>query len=122
RPASRRRHGSRRAMPPTPRPPAGGPLPSGPTPEGSPTHVSVAEFVRRTGLSESTVRRRLADGRIPKYQPSGKGGVIAIPLAAALSAAAPPAAPSGPSGATPAPAPPRRSGPLPAWQRRSGRR
>lgn len=52
------------------------------------THVSVEEFARLSGLSPKTIRRRLDDGSLPKFQPGGPRTRVTIPLAA-LQAVAP---------------------------------
>jgi len=41
--------------------------------------VSPKEFAVLSGLSLSTVRRYLADGRLPKIQPGGHRGRVLIP-------------------------------------------
>ena len=44
--------------------------------------VTPSELSQITGLSMSTVRRYLADGRLPKFQPGGCGGRVLIPTRA----------------------------------------
>lgn len=43
---------------------------------------SPAEFAARSGLSLITVRRYLAEGKLPKYQPGGKRCRVMIPVSA----------------------------------------
>ncbi len=45
-------------------------------------YISVDEFCVSTGLSRSTVRRRIADGSIPFHQPGGRRSRILIPATA----------------------------------------
>ena len=42
-------------------------------------YITPEEFVRLSGLSLSTVRRYLADGRLPKVQPGGHRCRVLIP-------------------------------------------
>jgi excisionase family DNA binding protein len=42
-------------------------------------YVTPEEFVKLSGLSLSSVRRYLADGRLPKYQPGGHRCRVLIP-------------------------------------------
>lgn len=42
-------------------------------------YVSPGQFVCLSGLSMATVRRYLADGRLPKIQPGGEGCRVLIP-------------------------------------------
>jgi excisionase family DNA binding protein len=51
------------------------------TPQDS-AYLSPEDFARRSGLSVSTVRRYLADGRLPKFQPGGKRCRVLIPSSA----------------------------------------
>ena len=46
------------------------------------THVSPEEFAELSGLSSATVRRYLADGRLPKSQPGGRRCRVLIPVSA----------------------------------------
>ena len=55
--------------------------------------LSIKDFARRSSLSESTVRRRIAEGSIPFRQFGGKGKRLLIPVSA-LSSVAPSAAPT----------------------------
>jgi hypothetical protein len=81
-------------------------------------HVSIPEFARRSGFSHSTIRRRLRDGSLPRFQPGGPGTRIVIPLSALHSnAPAPEAAESG-SVAVPTA---ERGGRRPQWMSSSGR-
>ena len=77
-------------------------------------YVSVDELSRLSGLSLSTIHRLKKAGKIPFYQPAGKGGRILFPHdaieRAQLAMTSVPdtvAAPKLPS--------PRLSGPAPAW-------
>lgn len=82
--------------------------------------LSPAEFATRSGLSESTVRRRVRDGTLPHRQPGGKRSRIVIPHDALVG-------PHQPTGATRPTAdqinshgqqkPRSLSGPKPLWQR-----
>jgi excisionase family DNA binding protein len=45
-------------------------------------YLSPREFVARSGLSLATVRRYLADGRLPSVQPGGRRCRMLIPVAA----------------------------------------
>lgn len=45
------------------------------------TYLTIEEFGRRSGMSASTVRRRIEAGRIAVYQPGGRGTRLAIPPA-----------------------------------------
>lgn len=42
------------------------------------TYLSIEEFSECTGLSPSTIRRRIADGKIPIWQPGGTGTRLLI--------------------------------------------
>jgi excisionase family DNA binding protein len=43
-------------------------------------YVSVGQAARYCGVSEKNIRRRVAEGRIPSYQPGGRGSAIRIPF------------------------------------------
>ena len=43
------------------------------------SYLSIKKFARLSGLSESTVRRRINDGTLPSSQPGGHGTAIRIP-------------------------------------------
>jgi hypothetical protein len=43
---------------------------------------TIQQFVVRSGLSDSTVRRRLLDGSLPRFQPGGRKKMILIPAIA----------------------------------------
>jgi excisionase family DNA binding protein len=87
-----------------------------------PHYLSVEEFVAATGLSESTVRRRIKDGSLPVCQPGGRKSRLLIPRDALArpveprAAAAPP-----PPTRPPGPDPPSLAGPRPGWVLRSAR-
>ncbi|WP_166822553.1 helix-turn-helix domain-containing protein [Thalassoroseus pseudoceratinae] len=78
----------------------------------APEYLSPAEFARRSGLSEPTVRRYVKNGKLPSYQPGGHRCRISIP-ASALRATVPsaPASVSSPQ----AEQPKRIPGPRPSW-------
>lgn len=44
--------------------------------------LTAAEFAAKSHLSLSTVRRRVAEGNLPTYQPGGKGTAVRIPASA----------------------------------------
>ena len=46
------------------------------------THLSVQEYAKATGLSLSTVRRRVKDGSVPVLQLGGKCHRVLIPMGA----------------------------------------
>ena len=79
-------------------------------------YLSPDEFARTTGLSPSTVRRRLIDGALPYLQPGGPRSRVLIPRTALVIA----------EPLSPNPARSRqevirpRSGPRPHWQKRLG--
>ena len=50
--------------------------------EPSKEYLTFHEFLALWHGSEKTLRRRLKDGSIPKYQPGGPGTLIAIPRSA----------------------------------------
>ena len=50
--------------------------------EPSKEYFTFHEFLALWHGSEKTLRRRLKDGSIPKYQPGGPGTLIAIPRTA----------------------------------------
>ena len=90
-----------------------------------PHFVSPTEFARLTGLSLTTVRRYLADGRLPKIQPGGAGYRILIPRAAIRQLASATAIPIsqhpdhlGSEPSTTSDLPSGNRGPLPKWQNR----
>lgn len=95
-------------------------------------YVSIAEFVRLTGLSDSTIRRRIRDGSLSAVQLGGRGTEWLIPGDALEQLARPQresacavpgescdrakdAAPHPPD--PPTPTRPARRGPKPTWQR-----
>jgi len=43
------------------------------------SYLDISELVARTGLSEATVWRLKRAGKIPFYQPGGKGGRVTFP-------------------------------------------
>lgn len=89
--------------------------------------VTPQEFAERSGLSMSSVRRYLADGRLPKSQPGGPRCRVLIPVDAlqqtspksvlheTASRAVNPSAEAAPGGATSHDL----SGPQPEWRKRS---
>lgn len=46
---------------------------------GAKDFLSIDELSERTGLGVSTLRRLARTGRIPVYQPGGKGGKLLFP-------------------------------------------
>ena len=90
----------------------------------TPTHyLSVEEFGAVTGLSVSTVRRRIRDGSLPVFQPGGKKSRILIPggVLTDRSRQEPVATPPEPAAASPTPSPPTLAGPRPRWTRHAPR-
>jgi len=88
-------------------------------------YLTKQELVARSGLSAATVQRYKDSGRIPFYQPGGKGGRILFPLDAIETAqrdraSNPPCSPasSEPVGTPNAVGinPPKLPGPRPRWQ------
>jgi excisionase family DNA binding protein len=81
----------------------------------APQFVDIPEFSKRTGLSDSTIRRRIRDGSLQSWQPGGPRTRLLLPLAqmdAPSENLAPrPANPSARS------QPERLSGPQPRWKR-----
>ena len=49
-------------------------------PKSNELFLTVMEFSKKTSLSEKTVRRRIAEGKIPSWQPGGPGSRILIPI------------------------------------------
>ncbi len=79
---------------------------------------TVAEFAGRSSLSASTIRRRIADGTLPIWQPAGPGTRVIIPatcLPSAVSVATP--LPECPVPGLPSAVKPRIPGPMPRWKR-----
>ena len=50
--------------------------------QASEEYLTFSEFLALWFGSEKTLRRRLEDGSIPKYQPGGPGTLIGIPRSA----------------------------------------
>ena len=77
--------------------------------------LTVSELSARSGLSSSTIHRLKATGKIPYYQPAGRGGTVLFPPDAiertVAEAPTPTSQPSAPVDAQPR----RLSGPRPAW-------
>src|SRR4051812_3326483 len=85
-------------------------------------YLSVDEFAHWSGLSVSTIRRRLAGGTLRSVQPGGPRTRILIPCDALDETAsrqpAPDAPPQAPADQQPEPVhAPRRPGPRPRWLR-----
>jgi hypothetical protein len=74
--------------------------------------VSVAEFCRKTGLSASTVRRRIAEGTLVVYQPGGPRSRVLIHISAIEGPLTPPPTPPEPPAAKTNQLP----GPAPRWR------
>jgi hypothetical protein len=67
-----------------------------PTPAvGHRNYLTKREFVERSGLSPATVQRYVRDGRIPYFQPGGRGGKLLFPPDAIEAAAG--SSPAGPA-------------------------
>lgn len=45
----------------------------------NPSYIDVNELIARTGMSRATVWRLKRDGKIPFFQPAGKGGRVTFP-------------------------------------------
>lgn len=43
-------------------------------------YLDIVQLIARTGLSESTIHRLKRAGKIPFFQPTGKGGKLLFPL------------------------------------------
>lgn len=43
-------------------------------------YLDITQFIARTGLSEATIHRLKRAGKIPFFQPTGKGGKLLFPL------------------------------------------
>jgi hypothetical protein len=80
-------------------------------------HLSVEEFSQISGYSTTTVWRYLRAGKIPFFQPGGKGHRVSIPEDAVLAVtnSTVPATTVGPTSAAPAKPPLHLSGQRPAW-------
>src|SRR5437764_108619 len=96
----------------------------GPSPKGVPPAISRPHYLGyedlqvRTGLSLSTLRRRVREGRIPFFQPGGPGTRIIFPedvIERLLQPTHTHIAPEQPPEPSAYPTPPR--GPKPKWQR-----
>ncbi len=84
------------------------------TSQFAPQLVDLKEFCGVKRLSPATVHRLIKAGKLPFFQPSGKGGKLLFPLNAielAASAASAPSVPSEPRAAGSQ----RLSGPTPKW-------
>ncbi|HCS50403.1 MAG TPA: hypothetical protein DIW81_02230 [Planctomycetaceae bacterium] len=53
----------------------------------SQVYLTIEECSQRVSLSDSTIRRRIREGKIPFWQPGGPGTRILIPVDALLSSA-----------------------------------
>lgn len=82
--------------------------------------ISPLEFVRISGLSMSSVRRRLATGDLPKLQFGGDRCRVLIPRSALSDVSCVPLAkaPQRPDSTSDSEAPPAPSGPVPRWKDR----
>ena len=96
----------------------------------SQAYLTIAQFCEQSGLSDSTVRRRVQDGSLPAIQLGGKGKKILLPatalsLAAGIEDKLAPVMAKAANAAVPTPDPDAtttievstRPGPLPRWQR-----
>ena len=81
-------------------------------PDASSQLLTVSEFSAKSRLSVPTIHRLKHQGKIPYFQPAGKGGRLLFP-ADAIERAAEAAKLSSP----PAENPPHLSGPPPTWMR-----
>ncbi len=87
-------------------------------------HLSPEEFARLSGLSLPTIRRYLAAGKLPKFQPGGDRCRIGIPIAALQNLDPAPSEADSDEKAEKSEKPtksaplagPRRYGPRPRWQ------
>lgn len=78
-------------------------------------YFSPMEFARLTGLSLSTVHRRIRDKSLPVLQLGGPRTAIRIPRAALLRAHEPPSSSEPPAPSLTEAPPKRRRGPRPRW-------
>lgn len=82
-------------------------------------YLSIREFTQQSGLSQSTIRRRVSEGSLTNFQPGGAGKKVLIPTDALMRSDAQsetvPAVNSAPMSPPETPAPCRR-GPRPAWK------
>jgi excisionase family DNA binding protein len=87
--------------------------------ETQPSYVDVKELSARAGISATTIHRLKRQGKIPFYQPAGKGGRVLFPADAIERACLTPTS-SGPgrSGSVNQ-GQERLSGPCPAWMQAS---
>jgi excisionase family DNA binding protein len=80
-------------------------------------YLTPQEFAGIAGLSLSTVRRRMADGSLPVWQPGGRRTAVRIHRSALTTSHQPPD-PSVVAAPSPAEAPPSpRCGPQPRWKK-----
>jgi len=82
-------------------------------PGTSPQLLTVQEFIAKSRLSAATIHRLKDQGKIPYFQPAGKGGRLLFPADAIEQAASEAAKPSSP----PDENRPHLSGPPPTWMR-----
>ena len=87
-------------------------------PERLRAYLTKQELAVRSGLSEATIQRYKDSGRIPFFQPGGKGGRVLFPLDAIESAQRELADSGGPAATVPPASknPPKLPGPRPHWQ------
>lgn len=78
------------------------------------SYLDVNELVALTGLSEATVWRLKRAGKIPFYQPGGRGGRVKFPVDA-IEVAAQETQPEPPSAVDDSGSPERLPGPIPKW-------
>ena len=94
-------------------------------PEAAREYFSVAEFAQRTGLSETTVRRYLKKGLLPRYQPGGRRSRVLIPAAALTETREKESAPTGSNSPPPTKeiaVTKNNPGPTPRWRTHAQRR
>ncbi len=77
--------------------------------------LTLKEYCGVTRLSPATIHRLIKAGKLPCYQPSGKGGKLLFPANAIELAASPASAPSAPPKSHSVGSQ-RLSGPAPKWQ------
>ena len=85
-------------------------------PDVSPQLLTVQELIAKSRLSVATIHRLKKQGKIPYFQPAGKGGRLLFPADAIERAASEAAKPSVPV-SSPDANRPHLSGPPPTWMR-----
>lgn len=81
--------------------------------------LTISELSRQSQLSTATIHRLKKAGRIPYYQPAGKGGRVLFPADAIERSGDEPEGDAQPSGPNPPPTSgPTLPGPRPSWMRK----